>query len=271
VTRPSRRERRREAARRRRRQRLRTAVPGLLLLVGTGLLLAGTALAATPAPTVAGGASGVPLASASTMAALAAGWQPTAPAVISAPALARIAETAAEAPAARTVSPPVTVEIARIDVRADLVELDLDADGRLEVPADPALAGWYVRGPRPGDPGPAVIAGHVDSPRGPAVFHRLGELAPGDEVVVHRADGSSAGFVVQRLERWPKRAFPTDDVYRDAAGAELRLITCGGVFDPRARRYEDNVIVFATAADPRPRPSSEAERTPAGTGSAPRP
>jgi hypothetical protein len=66
-------------------------------------------------------------------------------------------------------------------------------------------------------------------------------------VVVHLEDGDEVRFEVQRLERWPKDAFPTDAVYREAEGAELRLITCGGVFDQRTRRYEDNVIVFASA------------------------
>jgi hypothetical protein len=262
VTRRERRERQRQEARRRRREHLKRAVPAVCLLAGGALVVAGGALAAAPAPTVAGSANGVPLASASTMAALAAGWQPAEPVVTS---VSRPAEVPATQPAppqpapaqpqptqpqpAEPVAPPVAVEIARIGVSSDLIDLDLDDDHRLEVPADPALAGWYVRGSRPGEPGPAVIVGHVDSRRGPAVFHRLGELEAGDEVVVRRADGSQARFVVKRLERWPKDAFPTDAVYEGTKGAELRLITCGGAFDRRARRYEDNIIVFATALE----------------------
>jgi hypothetical protein len=143
------------------------------------------------------------------------------------------------------VSLPTRVEIARIGVHSALVDLDLDARGRLEVPRDPAQAGWWTGGPRPGQDGPAVIVGHVDSVLGPGVFHGLPRLEPGDEIAVHRADDTEARFAVERVERWAKDAFPTDAVYRQADGAELRLITCGGRFDQQSLRYLDNVIVFA--------------------------
>lgn len=146
------------------------------------------------------------------------------------------------------VARPVTVEIPTIGVEASLVDLDLDQDRRLQVPDDPARGGWYVRGPRPGEDGPAVVAGHVDSQAGPAVFWRLGELAPGDRITVHDAERTRHVFVVDRVERWPKDDFPTDAVYRQSHGPELRLITCGGAFDRDTGHYRDNVIVFATAA-----------------------
>jgi hypothetical protein len=152
----------------------------------------------------------------------------------------------ASEPVAEPVARPVTVEVPAIGVRSDLIDLDLDADRRLEVPRDPDLAGWYVRGTRPGQHGPAVIAGHVDSTEGPAVFFRLGELQGGDRITVHREDGTAVAFAVDRVERWPKDAFPTDPVYREADGAELRLITCGGAFDEDTSSYHDNVIVFAS-------------------------
>jgi hypothetical protein len=90
-----------------------------------------------------------------------------------------------------------------------------------------------------------VIVGHVDSRSGPAVFFRLRQLAPGDEIAVDRVDGSTAVFVVQRVERHPKGAFPTDAVYGPTPVAQLRLVTCGGEFDRRSRHYVDNVVVFA--------------------------
>jgi hypothetical protein len=157
------------------------------------------------------------------------------------------------------VSPPTGVDIVRIGVSSGLIDLDLDDRGHLEVPQDPAVAGWWIGGPRPGQAGPAVIVGHVDSVDGPAVFHGLPRLEAGDEIVVHRADDTEVRFAVERVERWPKDAFPTDAVYRDADGAELRLITCGGRFDRASLRYLDNVIVFAreSAGDPRaPEPPS---------------
>ncbi|GAB3200583.1 hypothetical protein GCM10027261_32920 [Geodermatophilus arenarius] len=148
------------------------------------------------------------------------------------------------APAA---APPVRVRAPAIGLDSGLVDLGLDATGALAAPADPAAAGWYTGGPAPGDVGPAVLAGHVDSRSGPAVFWRLRELAPGDEVLVDRADGSTVAFTVSRVERHPKDAFPTAAVYGPTADAQLRLVTCGGDFDRSARSYEDNVVVFATA------------------------
>jgi hypothetical protein len=142
---------------------------------------------------------------------------------------------------------PEAVVIPTIGVSARLIRLGLRPDRRMEVPEDFSVAGWYVGGPRPGEPGPAVIAGHVDSRRGPAVFHRLGELRPGDVVTVRYRDRLQVRFRVQRTERHPKAAFPTGRVYGDTAGPALRLVTCGGAFDRASGHYRDNVIVFASA------------------------
>ncbi|MBJ7452628.1 MAG: class F sortase, partial [Blastococcus sp.] len=128
-------------------------------------------------------------------------------------------------------------------------------DGSVEVPPlEPDdKAGWYQRGPAPGAVGPAVILGHVDSAEyGPGIFFDLGALEPGDEVEVARTDGTVAVFAVDRVERHPKDAFPTIAVYGNTAEPQLRLITCGGVFDSDARSYKDNVIAFATLTSSRP-------------------
>jgi sortase (surface protein transpeptidase) len=108
------------------------------------------------------------------------------------------------------------------------------------------MAGWYALGPRPGDLGSAVILGHVDSTRGPAVFFRLRELRRGDEIEVTRADRSSARFVVERTDQYDKQQFPTDDVYYPTLTPALRLVTCGGQFDHSTGHYRSNIIVFAT-------------------------
>jgi sortase (surface protein transpeptidase) len=116
----------------------------------------------------------------------------------------------------------------------------------MEVPDDYDVAGWYVHGPRPGDIGPAIIAGHVDSKRGPAVFYRLRDLAEGDSIEVGRADGSVAVFRVDAVEQYPKNRFPTAKVYGDLDHAGLRLITCGGDFDRSRGHYRDNIVVYAS-------------------------
>jgi sortase (surface protein transpeptidase) len=141
---------------------------------------------------------------------------------------------------------PVGVEIPRIGVVSSLDRLGRAPDGTVQEPSRWAVAGWYAPGTRPGDPGSAVILGHVDSKGGPAVFFRLRELRRGDAVTIRRADGSLVRFVVQRIEQYPKDRFPTDDVYYPTLTPALRLVTCGGDFDATVGRYRSNVIVFAT-------------------------
>ena len=140
---------------------------------------------------------------------------------------------------------PTEVRVPSLDVRSTLVDLDVGPDGALQPPADPDVAGWYVRGGVPGLPGPTVIAGHVDSQSGPAVFYRLDELAAGDRVEVTRSDGQVFAYRVSTVETHPKDGFPTARVYGPTPGPELRLITCGGEFDRGSRHYRDNVIVTA--------------------------
>jgi sortase (surface protein transpeptidase) len=141
---------------------------------------------------------------------------------------------------------PVRIEIPSIGVASPLDRLGRARDRTVEVPSRWEVAGWYAPGTRPGDPGSAVILGHVDSKRGPAVFFRLRELRRGDVIAITRADGSSLRFAVDRTEQYDKRRFPTDAVYYPTLTPELRLVTCGGEFDATAGHYRSNVIVFAT-------------------------
>ena len=138
--------------------------------------------------------------------------------------------------------------IPAIDLDADVVPLGLRPDGTLEVPENFSQTGWYTNGPEPGEPGSAVIVGHVDSLDGPAVFFRLRALLPGDEIIVETVDGGSFTFIVERTEQHPKTEFPTAEVYGPTNNRALRLITCGGSFDRAARSYRDNLVVFANLA-----------------------
>jgi hypothetical protein len=143
---------------------------------------------------------------------------------------------------------PVRIEIPAIGVRAPVILLGLNPDRTLEVPTDFGDTGWWTGGARPGERGPAVIAGHVDSRTGPAVFYRLRELRAGDGVIVVRRDGTRVRFAVQRSGQYPKDDFPTAAVYGPTRGPTLRLITCGGDFDASTGHYVDNTVVYATAA-----------------------
>jgi hypothetical protein len=128
-----------------------------------------------------------------------------------------------------------------------VIRLGLDAHGALEVPERFDVAGWWSGGARPGERGPAVLAGHVDSKTGPAVFFRIGALRRGDVVTIRRRDGSRVRFRVRAKERYAKRHFPTLRVYGPTRRPELRLITCSGTFDRSSGHYLDNTVVYATA------------------------
>jgi sortase (surface protein transpeptidase) len=145
------------------------------------------------------------------------------------------------------VAPPAGISVPAIDVTSTLVELGLNADRTVEVPPvdEPLQAGWFAGGPKPGEPGPAVVLGHVNGGGQAGVFARLAELAEGDEILVERTDGTTVRFTVTHVDQVPKSGFPTEQVYGDTAGPELRLITCGGSFDRDAHSYRDNVIVYA--------------------------
>lgn len=151
------------------------------------------------------------------------------------------------APAPRNAA-PLTVSVPRLGISSRLVDLHRTPRGTLEVPEDVAKAGWYVNSAHPGDRGPTVIAGHVDSYKGPGVFYRLAELRKGDRILVRRANGSTAPFTVQQVLKVAKRAFPTSLVYRGDGRPSLRLITCGGTFDRKTGHYRDNLVVLATPA-----------------------
>lgn len=147
-----------------------------------------------------------------------------------------------------TASPPQRVRVPAIGVDAPIESVGLASDGTVETPPldQPRLTGWYRYGPTPGQRGPAVILGHVDTATtGPAVFYRLRELKANDRITIRRADGSEAEFSVVRLQKVAKNAFPSRQVYGDISFAGLRLVTCGGSFDSSAGSYDDNVIAYA--------------------------
>jgi len=146
------------------------------------------------------------------------------------------------------VAAPVRLEIPALSIESDLERVGKRTDDTIDVPKRPARAAWYVDSAPPGQPGAAVMLGHVDSKKGPAVFYRLHELRRGSAVIVYRADGSAVRFVVDKVEQHSKDAFPGVDVYFPTVRPTLRLITCGGNYVRSAGGYQANVIVFASLA-----------------------
>lgn len=212
--------------------RLRAASRGRLqavLLLTVGLVAGLLAAVAVPRLT------GTPARSANTVQDQAVLAPPGVPLVGSGPVMAGYAQ-------------PTELRIAAIKVRTRLVDLVLDANGTLTAPTDYQTAGWFAAGPTPGEAGgpPAIIAGHIDSMTGPAVFYRLHQLKRGNIVEVRSLNGTVRHFTVYKLADYAKRAFPAAQVYAPSRHAELRLITCGGRFNRHKASYESNLVAYAT-------------------------
>jgi sortase (surface protein transpeptidase) len=139
---------------------------------------------------------------------------------------------------------PVHIQIPAIGVSAPVIRLGLNPDRTMETPNNYSDTGWYAPGPEPGEPGAAVIAGHVDSKAGPGVFFRLGQLRRGNVIRIKLKGGRTIRFTVTGLERWPKSQFPTRRVFSRTRNPTLRLITCGGAFDSSIGHYVDDTIVY---------------------------
>ncbi|WP_406082662.1 class F sortase [Streptomyces zaomyceticus] len=181
------------------------------------------------------------------------GSRPTTTAQTAAQTAALRARPAAGADRTRSGTRPLPASDARriripaIEVDVALVPLELDGAGALLPPpaSGPTTAGWYADGTAPGAPGTAVVAGHLDTRLGPAVFHRLDTLSPGAGVEVDREDGRTALFTVDAVESHPKDRFPDEKVYGASGRPELRLITCGGDWS-KDTGYRANTVVYAT-------------------------
>ena len=150
---------------------------------------------------------------------------------------------------AREAAPPVALVVPDLGLDTRLTGAGTGRDGTLQVPADASRAGWYVDGPAPGDLGPAIVVGHLDSRAGPGIFAGLAGLEPGDRISVRRADGTQVAFAVSEITTYAKRDFPTARIYAGDGRATLRIITCGGAFDEETGRYRSNTVVYADLVD----------------------
>jgi hypothetical protein len=162
------------------------------------------------------------------------------------PAHTALTGSAASRPAS---SAPVSIDIPAIKVHTRLIDLGLNANGTIAVPplSEARVAGWYDRGPAPGQPGAAAILGHVDAAGiGPAVFYELGNLRPGAKIYVRLRDGQTIVFETYSVALYAKSKFPTAKVFGSTSWPTLRLITCGGPFDQHSGHYLGNVVAYAS-------------------------
>ncbi len=146
----------------------------------------------------------------------------------------------------RQVAAPLQLKVPAIGVDTAIEWVGLDDEGNMDVPSEYRTVAWYEHGPNPGMKGNAVVAGHLDSQTGPAVFYRLGDLQPGDEIIVVTHDGEEQRFAVTGVESFDANSAPLYNIFGASGSANLNLITCEGSFDPDARQYDKRLVVYST-------------------------
>ena len=142
---------------------------------------------------------------------------------------------------------PQSLAIEKLGVEATVESVGMDEKGRMDVPKGVMNVAWYNLGAKPGDNGSAVLAGHLDTPQGkPAVFYSLGTLKKGDEIKVTNSKGKKLIYVVEKIATYDTDKFPLVEVFADASGKRLNLITCNGTWDKNNKNYLKRLVVYST-------------------------
>lgn len=142
---------------------------------------------------------------------------------------------------------PATVIIPKLNIQAPVELVGVTDTNNMDVPKNAANLAWYMYGPKPSEPGNAVIAGHYDTPTGrPAVFYNLTKLEKGDEIEVISENAVRSVFVVTETASIPYDQFPNDLVFKSKPGINLNLITCGGIWDAKKKNYSERIVVYTT-------------------------
>ncbi|MFI6482170.1 class F sortase [Nonomuraea sp. NPDC050663] len=145
---------------------------------------------------------------------------------------------------------PVRVMVPRLKIDAPVTGIGSGEKGRLEAPplGETNLVGWDRQSPVPGNPGAAVLVGHLDTKTGPAVFARLREVKPGDTLAVVRSDDQVVVYRATATQEVGKADFPVRKVFTSSGAPAIRLVTCGGRYDHDRGSYDDNLIVYGEHA-----------------------
>lgn len=144
---------------------------------------------------------------------------------------------------------PAQLIIPAIGLDTKILSVDLNEENLVTVP--PADAGWYVRSAKPGNPGNAVLQGHVRNfDLTPGIFSRLSELRSGDDIYTVDSNGTRIHFRVSAQDRVEAASFPLEKVYGSSAGSNLNLVTCAGTYDPHRQDYLERTIIYAQLATP---------------------
>ncbi|MEK7570745.1 MAG: class F sortase [Patescibacteria group bacterium] len=141
---------------------------------------------------------------------------------------------------------PTSIRIPQINVTGQIEQVGLDSKKAMDVPKDADNAAWYKLGPRPGQIGNAVFAGHFDKESGaPAIFYDLTSLRKGDEIIITDDQGKELTFFVIRMVKYPYNSFPIGEVFGKTDKTMLNLITCHGDWSSSSKNYSHRYVIYA--------------------------
>ncbi|HSX01746.1 MAG TPA: class F sortase [Candidatus Saccharimonadia bacterium] len=140
---------------------------------------------------------------------------------------------------------PDRLVIPALHIDAPIVPAGLTADGEMQAPVGVDGTTWYQGGSRPGQPGNAVVAGHLTLGGSPGVFSQLRQLRPGDDVQTIDGQRIRYHFIVRSLQDYRPQAAPLNQIFGTSLASHLNLITCDGVWQPRAGQFSQRLVVFA--------------------------
>ncbi|MGW3245565.1 class F sortase [Streptomyces sp. NPDC001070] len=152
-------------------------------------------------------------------------------------------------------SPPTRIH-GPAGLDAAVVPVAARADGALDLPENLHTGGWWALGAAVGAAtGTVLIAGHVDNRKdGVGPFAALYDIPVGGPITVTGADTKARTYRVTARRTYQQEHLPRD-LFTRAGPHRLALITCAGPYNRAARRYERNLVLYATPTEERaPRP-----------------
>ncbi|HCI05698.1 TPA: hypothetical protein DEX28_03040 [Patescibacteria group bacterium] len=141
---------------------------------------------------------------------------------------------------------PTRLKIPSINVDAVVEYVGLAPDGAMDAPKKRADAAWFNLGPRPGENGSAVIAGHYGwKNKQASVFDDLHRLRKGDKLYIEDDKGAVIVFVVREIRNYDPKADASGVFVSSDGKPHLNLITCGGIWNKVLKSYSKRLVVFA--------------------------
>lgn len=147
---------------------------------------------------------------------------------------------------------PVEVKIPTLEIEATIEDVGILENGQMGVPEDVNGVGWFEPGTNPGAIGNSVLAGHVDSRIGPAVFFELESLVAGDEVIIVSDTGEELTFIVKAKESYDRKEAPIEEIFGATDSRSLNLITCSGLFNREAGTHDERLVVYTELVEEEP-------------------